>query len=136
MGCGACAVGLLRLESIVSDKGWEAYCLREEYRYDVDWHWGRKRYNWQRLPIIEVELMATMNVSLPDAMKLWVEQQAESGRYSNASDYVRDLIRRDQDRAEKIARIQALVTEGIESGAGSRSMSELRQVARKQASGD
>jgi len=80
--------------------------------------------------------MATMNVSLPDAMKLWVEQQAESGRYSNASDYVRDLIRRDQDRAEKIARIQALVTEGIESGAGSRSMSELRQVARKQASGD
>ena len=43
--------------------------------------------------------MATMNVSLPDAMKDWVEAQARSGRYSNASDYVRDLVRRDQERA-------------------------------------
>lgn len=42
--------------------------------------------------------MATMNVSLPDQMKTWVEAQAKDGRYSNASDYVRDLIRRDQDR--------------------------------------
>ncbi|WP_417516646.1 type II toxin-antitoxin system ParD family antitoxin [Minwuia sp.] len=41
--------------------------------------------------------MATMNVSLPDEMREWVEQQAKSGRYSNASDYVRDLIRHDQD---------------------------------------
>ncbi len=50
--------------------------------------------------------MATMNVSLPDAMKMWVEEQAETGRYSNASDYVRDLIRRDQERADKIATMQ------------------------------
>ena len=41
--------------------------------------------------------MATMNVSLPDEMREWVEQQAKSGRYANASDYVRDLIRHDQD---------------------------------------
>ena len=60
--------------------------------------------------------MATMNVSLPDRMKDWVESQASSGRYSNASDYVRDLIRRDQERQQAIAEIQALVTEGIESG--------------------
>lgn len=40
--------------------------------------------------------MATMNVSLPDPMKEWVEAQARTGRYSNASDYVRDLILRDQ----------------------------------------
>jgi len=60
--------------------------------------------------------MATMNVSLPDQMKDWVETQARNGRYSNASDYVRDLIRRDQERQQAIAEIQALVTEGIESG--------------------
>ncbi len=40
--------------------------------------------------------MATMNVSLPDTMKTWVEEQATSGQYSNASDYIRDLIRHDQ----------------------------------------
>jgi len=78
--------------------------------------------------------MATMNVSLPDAMKQWVEQQAQSGRYSNASDYVRDLIRRDQDKAAKIANMQALVTEGIESGAGTRTMDMLRAAALKQSS--
>ncbi len=60
--------------------------------------------------------MATMNVSLPDPMKAWVERQTEDGRYSNASDYVRDLIRRDQDRQNAIDELQTLVTEGLESG--------------------
>lgn len=75
--------------------------------------------------------MATMNVSLPEAMKKWVEDQARSERYSNSSDYVRDLIRRDQEQATKIAHIQALVTEGLESGKGSRSMSDLKATAQK-----
>ncbi|MEM6440662.1 MAG: type II toxin-antitoxin system ParD family antitoxin [Pseudomonadota bacterium] len=48
--------------------------------------------------------MATMNVSLPDQMKEWVEAQARGGRYANASDYVRDLIRRDQEAAMDDAR--------------------------------
>ena len=60
--------------------------------------------------------MATMNVSLPDPMKEWVETQAKTGRYSNASDYVRALIRRDQDRAAAVAELQALVDEGLASG--------------------
>lgn len=78
--------------------------------------------------------MSTMNVSLPQPMKQWVEAQARSGRYRNASDYVRDLIRRDQDRAEKIAHMHALVTEGLDSGVGSRTMDELVEDARKQIS--
>jgi len=45
--------------------------------------------------------MATMNVSLPDPMKEWVEKQIGGGLYSNASDYVRDLIRQDQDAQNK-----------------------------------
>ena len=40
--------------------------------------------------------MGTMNISLPDPMKSWVEDQAKSGRYANSSDYMRDLIRRDR----------------------------------------
>lgn len=75
--------------------------------------------------------MATMNISLPEAMKHWAEQQAQSGRYSNTSDYVRDLIRKDQDRLRKIEELQALVTAGIASGPGTRSMDELRAVAKK-----
>lgn len=60
--------------------------------------------------------MATMNVSLPDPLKAWVEAQAETGRYANASDYVRDLIRKDQERANKLDALQRLITEGLESG--------------------
>lgn len=60
--------------------------------------------------------MATMNVSLPGPMKQWVEAQTRTGRYSNASDYVRDLIRRDQERAAETARLQQLIDEGLESG--------------------
>lgn len=60
--------------------------------------------------------MATMNVSLPEPLKAWVESQAASGRYANSSDYIRDLIRRDQERANKIDALQRLISEGLESG--------------------
>lgn len=69
--------------------------------------------------------MATMNISLPDAMKDWVEQQAATGRYSNSSDVVRDLIRREQVRAEKIANMQRLVDEGRASGVSQRSFEQV-----------
>jgi antitoxin ParD1/3/4 len=73
--------------------------------------------------------MATMNVSLPDAMKAWVDECSRSGRYSNASDYVRDLIRRDQDRAKKIAQLQGVIDVALEGGEGTRSMSEIQAEA-------
>ena len=69
--------------------------------------------------------MATMNVSLPDPMKAWVEAQVRTGHYSNASDYVRDLIRRNQeDRAQREALVQALVV-GEASGVSSRDIQEI-----------
>ncbi|KGJ01824.1 antitoxin ParD1/3/4 [Paracoccus halophilus] len=61
--------------------------------------------------------MGTMNISLPDPMKSWVEDQAKSGRYANSSDYVRDLIRRDRARAEAIGQLQAAIDAGFASGA-------------------
>lgn len=74
--------------------------------------------------------MATMNVSLPDPMKAWVESQASTGRYANASDYVRDLIRRDQERAGKLAELQRLIDEGLASGVSERTPEEIRQLGR------
>lgn len=60
--------------------------------------------------------MATMNISLPDKMKQWVEQQVATGRYANASDYVRDLVRRDEERVSKLAAFQREIDKGIASG--------------------
>ncbi len=60
--------------------------------------------------------MATMNVSLPDPMKTWVEARLKDGRFSNTSDYVRHLIRRDQERAQAIKLLQHAINDGVKSG--------------------
>ena len=73
--------------------------------------------------------MATMNLSLPDPMRDWVEAQAKDGRYADGSDYVRDLIRKDQQRSDKIAAMQRHVDEGLKNGIGSRSGEELFAAA-------
>lgn len=72
--------------------------------------------------------MATMNVSLPDKMKQWVEEQVQTGRYGNASDYVRDLVRRDQERAEARQKLQDLVDDALASGINTRSREELYEL--------
>jgi antitoxin ParD1/3/4 len=69
--------------------------------------------------------MATMNISLPNLMKDWVNTQTIDGRYANASDYVRDLIRKDQERVDKITHMQGLIDEGLASGFSERSMDEI-----------
>ena len=60
--------------------------------------------------------MATMNISLPQQMKDWVEEQTKDGRYANSSDVVRDLIRRELIKREKIAAMQEKIDEAYASG--------------------
>ena len=54
-----------------------------------------------------------MNVSIPDKLKGWAESRVAEGRYSSTSDYVRDLVRRDQEREEARRRLQAAIDEGV-----------------------
>lgn len=60
--------------------------------------------------------MATMNISLPEPMREWVQAQTANGQYANSSDYIRDLIRRDQQRARKFEALQSAISEGLRSG--------------------
>jgi len=77
--------------------------------------------------------MATMNISLPNPMREWVDQQIQGGRYSNNSDYVRDLIRRDQELRDKTLALQQAITKGLESDLdGKLDMSEIKRLAREQ----
>ena len=55
--------------------------------------------------------MSTMNISLPEALKSFVDQQVDGRGYSSSSEYVRELIRKDQDRQ----RLRALLLEGAAS---------------------
>ncbi len=72
--------------------------------------------------------MATMNVSLPDLMREWVEAQIDQGEYASSSDYIRDLIRQDQ-RRQKL--LQAALTDGLNSGRSARSVEEILQDTQK-----
>src|SRR5260370_16852609 len=58
--------------------------------------------------------MQTMNISLPDQLKEFVDNQVGSGRYSSVSEYVRDLIRDDEKRKTQ-EKLEALLMEGIQS---------------------
>jgi antitoxin ParD1/3/4 len=74
--------------------------------------------------------MKSMNISLPEQMKDWVDTRVEGGDYASASDYVRDLIRKDREfRAKREALIQALI-EGEESGISDKSMEDIIAEAR------
>lgn len=76
--------------------------------------------------------MATMNVSLPDPMKDWIAAQIAGGRYASSSDYIRDLIRRDQEYREKQQTLQEAITQGLESGISKRSVSEIIDEAKRE----
>ncbi|MGZ5051814.1 MAG: type II toxin-antitoxin system ParD family antitoxin [Methylobacter sp.] len=73
--------------------------------------------------------MATMNISLPDPMRDWVQTQIQAGKYSSSSDYVRDLIRRDQEARQQQQILQNAITEGLKSGISDRSMDDLLKDA-------
>lgn len=58
--------------------------------------------------------MQSMNISLPEPMKQFVDGQIAEGRYSSASEYVRELIRADEKRKAEDA-LEAKLMEGLNS---------------------
>ena len=79
--------------------------------------------------------MQTMNISLSDQLKKFVDSQVNSGRYSSVSEYVRDLIRVDEKRKAS-EKLEALLIEGIQSGEPTlmtrRDWDDIRREALKQ----
>ena len=61
--------------------------------------------------------MPTMNISLPDHLKEYVDEQVASGKYTSASEFVRELVRIDQKNRVR-ERIEMQVLEGLQSGEG------------------
>ena len=58
--------------------------------------------------------MSTMNISLPDSLRTYVDEQVADRGYGTSSEYMRELIRQDQDRQ----RLRALLLDGAASEAG------------------
>ena len=75
--------------------------------------------------------MASMNISVPEPMRDWVERRIASGQYASVSDYMRDLIRRDQAQADARAALVSALMEGEQSGESGRRIPEILAALRK-----
>lgn len=73
--------------------------------------------------------MGTMNISLPDTLRDFVDERVAGGAYGTSSEYLRELIRRDQERL----RFKALLLEGAESPATGQADAAYFQVLRARA---
>lgn len=75
--------------------------------------------------------MTRKTITIPDAMEDWIKAQIEGGRYGNDSEYVRDLIRRDQDYQARLSALRAAVEDGRKSGETRDTVNDV--IARAQA---
>ena len=75
--------------------------------------------------------MATLNLALPDEMRMWIDEQVKTGKFANASDYIRDLVRRNQSEREAIS--LALI-EGELSGKSQKNVLNILQAKKTRAS--
>ena len=57
----------------------------------------------------------TMSFALPESLRDYIDGRVRSGEYGNTSEYLRDLIRRDQHE-QAARRLRELITDGLESG--------------------
>ncbi|MGA9380539.1 MAG: type II toxin-antitoxin system ParD family antitoxin [Phormidium sp.] len=81
--------------------------------------------------------MKSINISLPDSMRAYVEEQVASGSYSTASEYFRELVRQDQKRKAQ-ERLEELLLEGLNSGEATpmtdQDWQEIRQAVKEKIS--
>lgn len=57
----------------------------------------------------------SINISLPDAMRTYIEEKVATGGYSSVSEYFRELVRQDQKR-QAAERLEVMLLEGLNSG--------------------
>ncbi|MGM0632401.1 MAG: type II toxin-antitoxin system ParD family antitoxin [Pseudomonadota bacterium] len=76
--------------------------------------------------------MHRKTITLTEQQDDWVKDQIESGHFGNDSEYIRDLIRRDQQAKERLVRLRQALAEGESSGAaGPLDLSAIKAAGRK-----
>lgn len=61
----------------------------------------------------------TLSSALPESMREYIDMRVAAGNYGNTSEYIRDLVRRDQEE-QATRRLRSLIQEGLASGPGRR----------------
>ena len=68
-------------------------------------------------------------ITLTSQQEQWVKAQIAAGRFTNDSEYIRDLIRRDREENPSFYALQAAIREGLESGVSERTIPEIAEEA-------
>lgn len=64
-------------------------------------------------------------ISLTPKLDEWIKSQTTNGDYTNDSEYIRDLVRRDQEQKSKLLALKAAIQEGLDSGVSDRTVGEI-----------
>lgn len=95
---------------------------------------GNYCHNYNQGKIREVTTVKSMNISLPDAMRTYIEEKVAAGGYSSVSEYFRELVRQDQKR-QAAERLEAMLLEGLNSGTATEmtpnDWEDIRQAVRE-----
>ena len=70
-------------------------------------------------------------ITVTDQQDHWIKAQIKAGEFTNDSEYIRDLIRRDQARKAEILAIRSALIEGEESGFSDRTPEDVKQTVQK-----
>lgn len=73
-------------------------------------------------------------ITLSDTQDAWIKRQIARGAFTNDSEYIRDLVRRDQEAEARLADLKAAIAEGLDSGVGDRSLNAIWAAAEERAS--
>lgn len=77
--------------------------------------------------------MASMSVSLPDRMRVFIRDRVKSGAYHNESEYIRDLIRRDEERLRSNELLLRDLHAAEKSGVSARSLTDIARSVKRSA---
>ncbi len=71
-------------------------------------------------------------ITLTDKQDEWIKAQIASGDFTNDSEYIRDLVRRDQELSDKFNALKLAIQEGLDSGVSDLNMTQIRDNVRKE----
>lgn len=80
--------------------------------------------------------MSSMSVSLSETMRGFIKSRVSSGDYHNESEYIRDLVRRDQERLNHELRLTKLLEEAEQSGLSDKSLPDIMQAVKQKLKAD
>ncbi|ALE51900.1 addiction module antitoxin [Candidatus Thioglobus autotrophicus] len=69
--------------------------------------------------------MLRKTITVTEQQNSWIKSQIESGQYGNDSEYMRDLVRKDQEYNQKLSALQVALKEGEDSGESTLSMNDI-----------